>query len=119
MIFSKYLVIYLYTPILLLFMAFSKSFPRTVKGSTYPVWEEIFLTEEEEKEQELNCREENKKRMEECIEDAKKIAKNKNLKDFQSDIIEIATSLFDKRASHEIYWKENKAKEKFDKKFSA
>jgi len=24
--------------------------------------------------------------------------------------------LFEKRASHEVYWKENKAKEKFDKK---
>ena len=33
-------------------MAFSKSFPKTVPGSSYPQWEEVFLTEEEEKEEE-------------------------------------------------------------------
>ena len=51
-------------------MTFSKSFPRTVKGSTYPVWEEIFLTAEEEKQEEERCRAENVALMHECIEDA-------------------------------------------------
>lgn len=99
-------------------MTFSKSFPRTVKGSTYPVWEEIFLIDEEEKEQEENCRKENIKLMAECIEDAKDIIQRKNLKNFQTDMINIAIALYDKRASHAVYWKENKAKEKFDKKFN-
>ena len=34
---------------------------------------------------------------------------------FKDDLINIAISLFEKRASHEIFWKENAAKEKFDK----
>ncbi len=53
--------------------------------------------------------------MEECIKDAKKIFVKENLKDFQSDIIQTAIALFEKRASHVIYWKEQAAKEKFDK----
>lgn len=30
-------------------MVFSKTFPRTLKGSSYPIWEEINLSDEEEK----------------------------------------------------------------------
>jgi len=37
-------------------MPFSKSFPKTSKTSTYPQWEEITLTDEEEKEQEEKSR---------------------------------------------------------------
>ena len=33
-------------------MPFSKSFPRTIKGSNYPRWEEIFISEQEESEEE-------------------------------------------------------------------
>jgi len=95
-------------------MAFSKSFPKTVPGSSYPQWEEVFLTEEEEKEEEKKCREENIILMKECIDDAKKIILEKSMKDYQTDIINIAISLFEKRASHSVYWKESKAKEKFD-----
>lgn len=98
-------------------MAFSKSFPRTIDKSSYPVWEEIYLSEEEEKEQEQKCKDENVFLMKECIDDANKIFSEKNLKDFQSDVIKVAISLFEKRASHSVYWKENKAKEKFDKLF--
>ena len=54
--------------------------------------------------------------MKECIEDAQKIVKEKNLKSFQNDMINIAISLFEKRASHVVYWKENLCKEKFDEK---
>lgn len=96
-------------------MAFSKSFPKTVKGSTYPQWEEVFLTEEEEKQQEKLCKEENIDLMQECINDAKELVKKQNLKEYQTDIINIAISLFEKRASHSVYFKERKAKYKFDK----
>ena len=65
-------------------MGFSKSFPRTVEGSTYPIWEEIKLTEKEEKEEEVRCRKENISLMKECIEDAKEVMKDKSLKDFQT-----------------------------------
>jgi hypothetical protein len=96
-------------------MTFSKSFPRTIKGSNYPRWDEVFLTDDEEKLEEIKCRQENLKLMDECINDGKSIIAKQNLKPFQSDLIRIAISLFDKRASHAVYWKENKAKEKFDK----
>ena len=55
--------------------------------------------------------------MKDCIEDAKHIISEKNLKVYQSDIVDIAISLFEKRASHSIYKKEQKAKDKFDEKF--
>jgi hypothetical protein len=96
-------------------MAFSKRFPRQIEGSNYPEWVEVFLSEKEEKVVERECRQENVLLMEECIEDAKNIVKARNMKYFQSDIVNIAISLFEKRASHSIYWKESKAKEKFDK----
>ena len=99
-------------------MLFSKSFPKTSKTSTYPQWEEISLTEEEEKAVEQESREENISLFRECIGDAKKIMQEKSLKDYQTDLIHIAISLFEKRASHSIYWKESKAKEKFDAMFN-
>ncbi len=95
-------------------MPFSKSYPKTTDKSVYPKWEEVFLSEEEEKEQEKLCRKENLRLMQECIEDAKKIMTARGLKDYQTDVINIAISLFEKRASHQVFWKETKAKEKFD-----
>lgn len=97
-------------------MAFSKAFPKRSDKSIYPVWEDIFLTKEEERAVEDDCREENVLLMQECIADAKVIMENKGLKDFQSDLIHLAIALFEKRASHSVYWKENAAKEKFDLK---
>ncbi|MFP4403467.1 MAG: hypothetical protein ACOC3X_00230 [Nanoarchaeota archaeon] len=95
-------------------MAFSKSFPKTTEKSTYPKWIEIFLTKREEENCELNAKKNNIELMKECIDDAKKIVEDKNLKKFQSDMIKIAISLFEKRASYAIHYKENLAKEKFD-----
>ncbi len=96
-------------------MSFSKSFPKTVKGTIYPQWEEIFLTDDAENEVEKKAKEENIKLMEECLEDAKKIFEEKNLKDFQTDIVRIAVALFEKKSSHVVYWKESKCKDKFDR----
>ncbi len=95
-------------------MTFSKQFPKTFEGLTK--WQEVFLSYEEEITAEDNVRKENIKLMKECIKDAKSIMDNTGLKDYQSDLISIAKSLFEKRSSHEIYWKEKKAKEKFDSK---
>lgn len=97
-------------------MPYSKSFPRTIEGSNYPRWEEVFLTVEEEKIVENKARQENIALMKECIDDAKKLFKDKELKDYQSDIISLAIALFEKRASHAVYHKETLAKEKFDSK---
>ena len=98
-------------------MVFYKTFPRTTDKSAYPIWEEITLTDVEEKEQEVIARRENIDLMKQCIDDSKVIMKEKNLKPFQTDMINIAIALFEKRGSHQVYYKERKAKEKFDEKF--
>ncbi len=95
-------------------MAFSKSFPRTVENSNHTKWEEVFITSEEEREQENIAREENLFLMKECIIDARDIFQQEGLRAFQSDMIRVAATLFEKRASHTIFYKENRAKEKFD-----
>lgn len=98
-------------------MAFSKSFPRNVEGSNYPKWEEVSITKEEEKEQEEMARQENINLMKQCIEDAKSLLAEKGYKEYQTDVVNVAISLFEKRASHSVYWKESKAKEKFNEQF--
>ena len=98
-------------------MPFSKTFPRTLKGSTYPIWEEVSISEQEEKEIEDIAKKENIELMKECIEKAREILKEKNMKDYQSDIVKISVSLFEKQASHNVYHKEKRAKERFDEKF--
>jgi len=99
-------------------MAFSKSFAKTTEKSVYPKWIEVYLTEEEEREEEKKCRVENVRLMKECLEDARKIFASEKLKGYETSLITLAVALFEKRASHVIYWKESKAKEKFDKKNS-
>ncbi len=94
-------------------MAFSKRFPKTVEGSVYPKWIEVTLHDGEEKEVEDKAKEENKKLMRECVDDAYSIVKEKGLN--ETDVANIAISLFEKRASHAVYWKEKRTKEKFDK----
>jgi 2-polyprenyl-3-methyl-5-hydroxy-6-metoxy-1,4-benzoquinol methylase len=47
--------------------------------------------------------------------DSKRIFTDRNLKDYQTDVINMAISLFEKRASHAVHHKESLAKEKFDK----
>jgi len=95
-------------------MPFSKSFPKTTDKSVYPKWEEVFLTVAEEQEVDAKAKKENLKIMKACIEDAKTIFKEKELKPYQTDIINVSIALFEKRASHSVFWKDNKAKEKFD-----
>lgn len=95
-------------------MAFSKSFPKTTDKTVYPRWEEIYLDAAEEKEQDSKARDDNIKLMKECINDARIIFTDCDLKDYQTDIINAAIALFEKRASHSIYYKENRAKQKFD-----
>ncbi len=97
-------------------MVYSKSFPKTIEGSNYPRWEEVYLTSNEEEIVQENARQENISLMKECINDAKKLFHEQNLKDYQTDVITMAIALFEKRASHEVYHKETFAKEKVDKK---
>jgi hypothetical protein len=94
-------------------MAFSARFPKQVGEKT--VWEEVRLQSHEEKEVEQKARVENYKLLRESIADARNIAEKDNLED-EASIISLAIALFDKRASHHVYWKENRAKDKFDGK---
>ncbi len=96
-------------------MAFSKTFPKTLPGTNYPVWEEVYLTEEEELAVEDSCRKENFNLFDQSLADAKMLAIKHGI---NTDEIQtrIAVALFEKRASHVIFWKESKAKEKFDLK---
>ena len=98
-------------------MAFSKTFPRTKPDSNYPVWEEIRLTKEEEEEVEDKCRREHFLLFDESLRDAKSLV-IKNAINTEENVTRIAIALFEKRASHIVFWKENKAKDKFDEKFN-
>lgn len=98
-------------------MSFSKTFPKSVKGSNYPSWEEVYLSEDEEKKVEEKAKEENYKLMKGCLDKAQFILQEKKLDYTHSDVINMAIALFDKLASHSVYHKEAKAKEKFDGKF--
>ena len=95
-------------------MAFSKTFPKSSDKSVYPKWEEIYLTDDEEKNAEIECRKKNIQVMRECLDDARTLMQEKKLLETQALITDIAKSLFDKRASHEIFFKEKSAKTKFD-----
>ncbi len=95
-------------------MAFYKRFPKRTEGSVYPKWVEVSLSDEEEREIEQKARQEQIKLFKECVEDAQKVAVERNLKLYQTDIIMMASELFDKRASHVVYLKERKCREKFD-----
>ncbi|HII72526.1 TPA: hypothetical protein HA265_07255 [Candidatus Woesearchaeota archaeon] len=98
-------------------MAFSKSFAREVPGSNMPRWEEIFLTAQEEREREQVARQENMYLMRQCIADAKVVVKNEKMMDIQSHILSIAMCLFKKRASHAVFYKEERCKDKFQRHF--
>jgi hypothetical protein len=96
-------------------MVFSKAFPKRTDKSVYPQWEDVFLTTEEEREAEQACREENKRIMAECLLDAEGLLVGKGSQAQESSLVALASSLFEKRASHVAYWKEELAREKLDK----
>ncbi|MBI2573435.1 hypothetical protein HYV86_06225 [Candidatus Woesearchaeota archaeon] len=98
-------------------MTFSKTFPKTVPGSNYPVWEEIYLTEQEERDVEEQCRKENYVLMDISLNQAKALAIKHGINE-DGIRATLAVALFEKQASHVIFHKENYAKEKWDKKNS-
>ena len=97
-------------------MPFSKTFPKSMPGTNYPSWEEVYLTVDEEKQVEEECRRENSQIMDQCLGDAKAIAIRHRL-NTEENQVRLAIALFEKQASHEIFWKESRAKEKFDQMF--
>ncbi len=100
-------------------MAFSRRFPRDIKGSNYPLWEEVYLSAEEEERVDKEQRQQNLALFRECIADARSLlAVESQGPVSESDVLRVACTLFDKRASHLVYWKEQRAKEKFDRAYA-
>jgi len=95
-------------------MTHRKSFPRSAEGRNVTIWEDIRLSKKEEKEQEKLARQTNAELMQECINDAGLILKRIGMRNYQSDVIRIARELFNKRASHSVFWKDKKCREKMD-----
>jgi hypothetical protein len=93
-------------------MAYTKSFAKNT--SNYPKWEDIRLTDEEERQIEKASREENIELLSECLEDAKTIMRTKNMRAFETTAVTMAIALFEKRASHAVFRKEQRARERFD-----
>ena len=98
-------------------MAFSRRFPRDVKGSPYPVWEEVYLSEEEESRLEKEHHALTLDLMKECLDDAKRLLAEREFADDQESVIAVATALFNQRARHAVFVKEEAVKEKFDKAY--
>ena len=98
-------------------MTFSKSFPLQIDGAIYPTWVETELTAQEEKAIEEECKKENTDLLKRSIDDARKVFEQKKLKTYQTDVVNAALALFIKNASHVHFWKEEKAKDKFDRKY--
>ena len=94
-------------------MVFSKTYPREIPGSNSPKWEEMFLSAQEEREREQVARQDFLFLIRQCIADAKNLLKDESMMDMQSHVLSIALALFKKRASHAVYYKEERCKEKF------
>ena len=95
-------------------MGFSKAFPRRSDKSVYPNWQDVYLSSDEERLVDEAARATNIRLMEECLDDATKIMQSRSMKDFDTSRVRLAIAHFEKRASHPVFWKEEKAKEKFD-----
>ena len=100
-------------------MVFRKSFPRRVEGINYPVWEEVVLSSEEEKNVELDNRKENLKIMHTCIKDTELLFDKLGYERKQRDIINVAIALFDKQSSHVAFKKEEYSQDKFNNTYDA
>lgn len=93
-------------------MAFTKAFASRSDKSVYPKWVDVELSEEEEHEAESQARKESLKILKECLEDAKILLAEPE----QSEsTVQLACALFDKRASHVAFYKEELAQKKFKK----
>ena len=93
-------------------MVYVKSFPKN--SATPTEWVKIKLSEKDEKEIEKSVRVKNALLFDECLNDATGILRAGALKEYQTNIVNIARALFEKRASHLVYQKEAYCREKFE-----
>ena len=99
-------------------MAFSKSFPKTVKGKNFPEWVDVYLSEKEEKFIEEQVKQYNIVLMKQSLADARSILMDLLKEDKEldeSNVTNIGIALFEKIASHSVHAKERRCKDKFDK----
>jgi len=96
-------------------MSFRKRFPVEKEGG-YTSWVEVDLSASEEDGVDTKARSENIKLYQQCIADATQIITTASMRDYDNNIIAVATALFEKRASHVAYHKEEFAREKLDNK---
>jgi len=82
-------------------------------------WQEVFLSSKEEKEEEQKARESNIFLMKQCLEDAKSMVTKLGFKRYKNNLVSFALALYKKRASHSVFWKEERCKEKFQELFGA
>ncbi|MFH1650041.1 MAG: hypothetical protein ABIA93_05820 [Candidatus Woesearchaeota archaeon] len=94
-------------------MGFTKAFPVRSDKSVYPKWEDVELSKDEEKSADDSARKQNLILMKECLEDAKILLAEPA---FSENTVRVAIALFEKRASHVAYHKEELAQEIFKKK---
>jgi len=112
-------------------MIYIKSWNKKLNGSNYGEWVDVSITREEEVACEVTAQMEHNKLMDICIDDARKILLDNGTrnaprtakspedygKSFASNtptIMNIAVTLFEKRASHTQFYKERKARDNFD-----
>lgn len=95
-------------------MAFTKRFPKDVATSPYPQWIEVALSDEEEQEVEQAVRQQHARLLARCVQDAKQVAKSSEVHADPTEIVNLARALFDKQASHVVFHKESRAREKFE-----
>lgn len=99
-------------------MTYSKRFPKDVPTQVHPQWIEVSLTKEEELDVEKQTRKLHASLLKQCVADAKQVAKASEVHAEPAEIVSLANALFDKRASHLVWHKEERAKQKFDESIS-
>jgi hypothetical protein len=95
-------------------MSFVKTYPREMPGTNQTRWEEIVLDPQEEKEEEQRARLENIYLLRQCIADARNVMIDEDLGNYNSQVINLAVSMFQKRASHAVFYKEKRCRLKFE-----
>jgi len=95
-------------------MTFKKSFPHQKAEGAFTNWVEIALSNDDEKKAQDKARDEQVATYNQCLDDAREILLKNGMKAFDPNMIAVANALFEKRASHTVYYKEEAARDKFD-----
>lgn len=98
-------------------MTYTKRFPLDVEGSPFPKWTEVRLDPEEEAATERKAEREHIELFERCLQEARGIVQRHGLNESSASIVEAAVALFEKRASHTVFYKDSACREKFEERY--